>query len=165
MSRPEQPRLETATAAPLAVVRATTTWAEFGWKPMLDQVWAFLATVRDELRPGHNVMVYRDPAPGAPAGAEVEVEVGVQVASDFPPAGNVVPSVVPGGRAAVAVHDGPPERIGAAHDAVRAWCAEHGHALSGVRWEEYGDPDEEGRFTVTVYWQLAPDQPVPASPV
>jgi hypothetical protein len=37
--------------------------------------------------------------------------------------------------------------VGAAHDAVVAWCATHGHRLTGLRWEIYGphcdDPAEQ----------------------
>jgi hypothetical protein len=54
------------------------------------------------------------------------------------------------------VHTGTPTEIGAAHDAVRAWCAAERRVLTGVSWEIYGDPDPQtGHFDVAVYWQIA----------
>ena len=97
-------------------------------------------------------MVYRYDA----AANELVVEVGVQVTASFEPAGRVVPSALTSTEVATTVHTGAPGQIGAAHDAVRAWCAEQGRALSGLSWEIYGDPDPEtGQFDVRVYWQLA----------
>jgi len=40
---------------------------------------------------------------------------------------------------ATAVHRGPYEDLLVAHQAVRAWCAVHGHQIQGTRWEIYGD--------------------------
>ena len=54
------------------------------------------------------------------------------------------------------MHTGTPGEIGAAHDAVHAWCSAQGRKLTGVRWEIYGDPDPQtGHFDVAVYWELA----------
>ena len=134
-----------------AVVRATTSWPEFAtqWRPMLDEVWRFLRRGGAGVaKHGLNVMLYLDDAP--------TVEVGVQVDRDFEPSGSVVPSGLPGGLAATARHTGPMSRIGDTHDSVVRWCAEHGHALTGVRWEIYGDPDPStGHFDVEVFWALA----------
>lgn len=72
--------------------------------------------------------------------------------------GRVTASALPGGRAATAVARGAPspEGIGAAHDAVLAWCREHGHELTGVRWELYDHwRDDPESFETAVYWQLA----------
>jgi effector-binding domain-containing protein len=133
-----------------AVVAATTTWAEFPsrWKPMLDQVWGFLADAPAGLRKdGHNVMLYKDDAPN--------VEVGVQVTGPFAPVGDVRPSTLPGGVVATTTHTGPIHEIGATHDAVCAWCAQQGHRLAGPRWEIYGDPEPAtGQFPVDVFWLL-----------
>ena len=119
---------------------------------MLDEVWAFLRATPGLWTTGHNVMLYRAGVPGA----ELAVEVGVQVTASFEPVGRVVPSTLPASRVATTVHTGPPAGIGAAHEAVRAWCAAQGLELSGVSWEIYGDPDPAtGHFDVSVYWQLA----------
>jgi effector-binding domain-containing protein len=147
-------RIEHTTDCPTAVVKTNTTWREFPtlWRTQLDQVWAFLAT-RPGLRTGgHNVMLYRNGLPGI----EVAVEVGVQVTKSFEAAGQVVPSTLPAVEAATILHTGPIAEIGAAHDAVRAWCSAQGRELTGVSWEIYGDPDpKSGHFDVAVYWELA----------
>lgn len=138
----------------MAVVKANTTLREFPtlWRGLLDDVWAFLRATPGLRADGHNVMVYRNGLPGV----ELAVEVGVQVTRSFEAAGRAVPSTLPAGEAATTVHTGAPAEIGAAHDAVRAWCSSHGRRLTGVSWEIYGDPDRQtGHFDVAVYWQLA----------
>jgi effector-binding domain-containing protein len=139
---------------PTAVVQANTTRREFPtlWGTLLDEVWAFLRATPGLWSHGHNVFLYRNDV----RGAEFAVEVGVQVTGSFAPAGRVVPSGLPGTEAATTVHTGTPAEIGAAHDAVRAWCAAQGRALTGLSWEIYGDPDRQtGHFDVAVYWELA----------
>src|SRR5437867_8076922 len=119
---------------------------------MLDEVWALLRARPGLRTEGHNVMLYRSGIPGV----EVAVEVGVQVTGSFEAVGRVVPSRVPAGDAAATVHTGTSAEIGAAHDAVRAWCSSQRRKLTGVRWEIYGDPDpQSGHFDVRVYWELA----------
>src|SRR5260370_40662345 len=90
------------TACSMAVSRGVAkSWEEFAsrWKPMLDGVWAFLR--QNDLRSeGHNIMVYRNNVPN------LEFEVGVQVTRSFEPAGAVVPSDPPHGRAAHTTHVG-----------------------------------------------------------
>jgi effector-binding domain-containing protein len=142
------------TGCPTAVVKANTTWREFPtiWRALLDSVWAFLGSNPGLRAGGHNVMLYRTNL----SDVKVEVEVGVQVTESFKAAGRVVPSALPAGEAATTIHEGTPSEIGAAHEAVRAWCSAHRRELTGVRWEVYGDPDPQtGHFDVAVYWQLA----------
>jgi effector-binding domain-containing protein len=92
-------------------------------------------------------MLYKDDIPN--------VEVGVQVSGPFEPAGDVVPSHLPGGLAATATHSGPMSLIGDTHQAIVDWCQENGHGLDGRRWEIYGDPDpSSGEFAVQVYWSV-----------
>jgi len=146
--------IERTTECPTAVVKTSTTRRAFPtlWRPMLDEVWAFLGATPGLRTDGHNVMLYRN---GNRAG-EVAVEVGVQVTRSFASTGRVVPSTLPAAETASTVHTGAPAEIGAAHDAVRAWCSAHRRELTGVSWEIYGDPDAKtGHFDVTVYWQLA----------
>jgi effector-binding domain-containing protein len=125
-------RLRRAEACPTAVVAQETTWEDFPtlWSRLLDDVYTF---VREggATQGGHNIMLYRDDVPN--------VEVGVQVTGPFTPGGRVVPSALPAGQVATAVHRGPYANLDAAHRAVRAWCAAHGHELTGTRWEIYGD--------------------------
>lgn len=135
---------------PTAVVACSTTWEEFPalWKGLLDQVWAFLA--HSNLRTdGHNIMLYQD------VGTTLQVEVGVQVVRAFEPAGAVVPSRLPGGRAAMTTHRGSYEGLGQAHRAVLDHCASQGLQLSGTRWEIYGDWHEDPlQMETEVYWLL-----------
>jgi effector-binding domain-containing protein len=128
--------LRTVVASPTAVVAQRTTWEEFPklWGTLLDQVYAFVRA-GGVTQTGDNVMLYRDDLPN--------VEVGVQVAGPFEASGRVVPSELPAGRVATTVHRGPYDRLGAAHAAVRAWCASNGHDLTGTRWEIYGDWHED----------------------
>src|SRR6202795_1274724 len=146
--------IESAAECPTAVVKANTTWREFPtlWRTLLDEVWAFLRATPGLRHHGHNVMLYMRGIPGG----EVAVEVGVQVTKSFEAAGRVVPSTLPAGQAATTVHEGTPSEIGAAHDAIRAWCSAQRRELTGISWEIYGDPDPRtGHFDVAVYWQLA----------
>ena len=147
-------RIERTAECPTAVVKANTTWREFPtlWRTLLDDVWAFLAARPGLRADGHKVMLYRNGLPDA----ELGVGVGVQVTESFEASGRVVPSTLPAGEAAVTVHEGTPSKIGAAHDAVLAWCSAQRRKVTGVRWEIYGDPDPRtGHFDVVVYWQLA----------
>ena len=141
----------TATACPTAVsCGVAKSWEEFAsrWKPMLDGVWAFLR--QSDLRPdGHNIMVYRNNVPN------LEFEVGVQVTRAFEPAGAVVASTLPRGRAAHTIHRGDYAGLGEAYDAIARWCRTSGHTLSPTRWEVYGDWDEDPANVQTdVYWLL-----------
>jgi effector-binding domain-containing protein len=128
--------VKTAEAQPTAVVAATTTWAEYPglWPTLLDEVYAFIRG-GGATQDGHNVMLYLDDVPN--------VEVGVQVTGPFEPAGRVIPSVLPTGQVAGTVHRGPYEELEEAHVALKAWCGSHRHALTGVRWEIYGDWRED----------------------
>jgi effector-binding domain-containing protein len=124
--------VKTAVAQPTAVVAVATTWAEFPtlWPELLDEVYGFVRG-GGATQDGHNVMLYRDDVPN--------VEVGVQVTGPFEPSGRVVPSVLPAGEVASTVHRGPYDALEEAHVALKAWCGSHRHALTGVRWEIYGD--------------------------
>lgn len=140
------------TGRPTAVSRGTaTSWPDFHskWKPLLDGVWAFLR--RNDLRTdGHNVMVYRNNVP------TLEFEVGVEVSRAFEADGAVVPSRLPEGRAAHAVHTGDYAGLAAAHDAVISWFRTSGHTMAGIRWEVYGDWDPDpDRVQTDVYWLVA----------
>ncbi len=146
--------IERTTGCPTAVVKANTTWREFPslWPVLLDEVWAFLRVTPGLRTGGHNVMLYRHNVPEV----EVAVEVGVQVARSFEAAGRVVPSALPAAEAAATARARTAADIGAAHAAVRRWCAAQRRAVTGVSWEIYGDPDPKtGDFDVAVYWQLA----------
>ena len=120
--------VKTVEPTPTAVVVAATTWAEFPamWGPMLDEVWSFLrgGAPAGLYRQGHNIMLYKDDVP--------HVEVGVQVSGSFDPAGHVVPSALPGGLVATAMHTGPIAEIGDTHQAVCEWSKANGYRLAGL---------------------------------
>lgn len=145
--------VERTAECPTAVVKANTTWPEFRslWPTLLDEVWAFLRATPGVRTEGHNVMLYRHTVPDV----EVAVEVGVQVTGPFEPAGRVVPSILPATEVAT-TRARTTDDIGAAHAAVRAWCASKGRTVSGVSWEIYSDPDPRtGNVEVAVFWELA----------
>ena len=76
----------------------------------------------------------------------------------FTPAGRVVASALPEGRAATTVARGAPspDGIAAAHAAVVGWCDANGHARTGVRWEVYDHwRDDPDAFETAVFWLLA----------
>jgi hypothetical protein len=76
------------------------------------------------------------------------------VTGSFEPVGRVVPSMLPAVEAAT-TRAATTGDIGAAHAAVRAWCAEAGREVTGVSWEIYGDPDpRSGTVEVAVFWEL-----------
>lgn len=151
-------RIVTTVETPTAVVAETTSWEEFPgvWRALLAEVWAFL---RDsDLRTGCNVMLYRDDSPN--------VVVGAEVSGSFTASGRVVASSLPAGRAASAVARGEPSpaRLAGVHTAVRDWCAENGHTLTGTRWEVYGhwlEHQDPALFETAVYWLLEPDPDSP----
>ena len=132
-----------------AVVAAATTWQEFPalWGQLLDEVWNCLGA-GEIYRGCRNIMLYLDGVPN--------VEVGVLLDQPCPLTGRVVASALPAGTAAMTIHRGSFGDVGAAHDAVLAWCSVHGHQPSGVRWEIYGphsdDPDQQW---TEVYWLLS----------
>lgn len=138
----------TVAARPTAIAMRTTTWDEFPtlWRQLLDQVYAFLKSsgVRQT---GHNVMLYKDDVPN--------VEVGVEVAGAFVSSGAVVASALPAGEVAMAIHRGPYGVLRSTHQAVWEWCAAHGRAPAGPRWEIYGDWEEDPTTLETeVYYLL-----------
>jgi effector-binding domain-containing protein len=83
-----------------------------------------------ELKGGRHVALYRD--------GSIRLEVGVELSGPFVEQGEVVRSATPAGAVASTTHFGPYGGLGAAHDAVRRWCQDHGHRLAGPSWEIYG---------------------------
>jgi effector-binding domain-containing protein len=147
---PREISVQVVAARPTAVIARQTTWAEYPglWRPLLDEVYAVLARTGAP-RPGCNVMLYLDDVPN--------VEVGVEVAAPFAPAGPVISSALPAGPVASTVHRGSYDQLDAAHRDVRAWCAAQGHELAGPRWEVYGDWREDpAELETTVSYLIRP---------
>jgi hypothetical protein len=107
------------------------------WKEGLDRVWE---VVRGHA-PGRNVMRYGS-----------RVEVGVELSGTVE---GLISSELPGGPTAVGLRVGDlsPDGIAEAHAAVRAWCEEHGHELTGECWEIYGHMNDQP-FELLVGWPL-----------
>lgn len=116
---------------PLAVVRRRAQLGELsGVVPAAcGTVWNALRT-QGATGAGRHVAVYLDD--------EVNLEVGVEMDAPFAEQGELIRSALPKGVAAHAVHLGPYGQLGAAHDAIHAWAAGQGRALSKFRWEIYG---------------------------
>jgi SAM-dependent methyltransferase len=138
-----------------AAVRKRVAWSEVPVeiRAQLDIVWAWLRTVRDQVTPRHNVVVYRESS-----ATGVEIECGVEVTAPFDRAPAPIRcSRLPWGRAAHTVHVGPYHQLGGAHDAVTAACREQGHD-DGIRWEVYGDWNEDPALLETdVYRSVDPN--------
>jgi effector-binding domain-containing protein len=137
-------------ARPTVVIAAATTWQDFPtlWRQLSEEVWVCLRASGID-RGCRNVILYRD---GTPA-----VEVGVLLDRPLALTGRVVASTLPAGRIATAVHRGSFAELGAAHDALVAWCEEQGHRLAGTRWEVYGPhADDPAQQLTEISWLLSP---------
>jgi effector-binding domain-containing protein len=144
-------RLETVAEQLIAAARQRTTFRmvskEIG--PLLSGPWAFLRA-RPGFRPhGRNVAIYWDETGGG------SIEVGVEVASRFEGAGDIVCSATPAGTVAATTHWGPYDQLGAAHEAVRAWCRENGREIAMPFWEVYGHwSDDPAKLRTDVIYRL-----------
>ena len=139
----------------LAAVRRRVVPGAVGstWRPALDQVWAFLRSQPGLRTNGHNVFIYHHAAPG---GDSINADFGVEVTRSFTPSGEVWETSTPGGEAAVAVHRGGYDGLGAAHEAVHKWAKSQHRNFAGVSWEIYGDwSDDRGELETTVVYLLA----------
>lgn len=116
---------------------------------LLAEAWD--AVRAQDARAGRNVMLYLDDRPA--------VEVGAELIGPLTPIGAITISELPGGATATTtVHGQPnPAAIGDAHAGTVAWCRDHGHPRTGVRWEIYShhSPDPSQMHT-EVHHQLVP---------
>jgi effector-binding domain-containing protein len=122
-----QPRSIAAVRVRLPVQDVPRRFADY-----LNQVYAASRTGAIELD-GQNIFVYSGDAQG-----EADIEFGAGTRRSFEPTGAVVPSATPRGHAATTTHWGDYAGLGAAHDAVVAWCRSQGRSIAGPRWEVYG---------------------------
>jgi effector-binding domain-containing protein len=138
----------------LAAVRRQVAVGNVGaaWRPALDQVWAFVRSQPGLWTDGHNLFLYHHPAqPGLP----MNVDFGVEVTRSFAAAGEVYATQTPAGEAATAVHVGGYDRLGEAHDAIRAWALAQRREFAGQSWEIYGDPSgDPAKIETTVAYLL-----------
>jgi effector-binding domain-containing protein len=117
-------------SVPLAVIRRQARQTELaGVVPeCCGIVWQ--AVKAQKVAAGRHVALYWD--------GSIRLEVGVELLGPFVDDGEVVQSATPAGTVASIAHLGPYGGLGAAHDAVRHFCAAHGHRLAGPSWEIYG---------------------------
>jgi len=142
--------LARAEPRPLAVVRERMSVRDVPsrFRVFLDQVYAAAKAGAVSLD-GQNVFVYRV-APSNMA----EIEFGVGARQPFTSVGRVEYSETPAGDVATTTHWGDYANLGAAHDAVVAWCKSEGHTLAGVSWEVYGHWENDPAKRRTDIYQL-----------
>jgi len=121
------------------------------FKRYLDQVYA--ARASGIQLDGQNIFVYRDAVdePGF-----LDIEFGVGITAPLVPVGDVRPVDLPVGEVAMTTHRGAYTGLGAAHDAVLAWCRAHSRAVAGPRWEAYGHWIEGEVPRTDIYYLLQP---------
>jgi effector-binding domain-containing protein len=124
-------RLEQLSSRPLAVVRRQARAQELA-RVVPDACGTVWNVIRAQkvTGAGRHVAIYRDDV--------INLEVGVELDAPFAGHGEVVGSATPAGAVATTVHFGPYNRLGDAHQAIRQWCAKHGHTMAGPNWEVYG---------------------------
>jgi len=146
-------RIEQSPATPLAVVRRLAAQSQLS-KVVPEACGAVWNVIRAQQVPGagRNVAVYLD--------CQINLEVGVEVATPFAGHGEVVGSSLPSGKVATATHLGPYGLLGGSHEAILKYCTSHGHALAGPSWEIYGHWQEAwnkdpSQIVTDVYYLLA----------
>jgi effector-binding domain-containing protein len=127
---PHNIHLEIATARPLAVVRCRAGRQELSKvvPEACGHVWNVLRA-QQVAGAGRHVAVYWDDA--------INLDVGVELDGPFAGQGEVIRSATPAGPVATTTHFGPYGNLHAAHAAIHAWCANHGHTPAGPNWEIY----------------------------
>ena len=87
-----------------------------------------------------------------------EMELAVPVGQAVEGKGDVKPTTLPGGRAAVCVHVGPYERLKETWQALGEWMKAEGHVGRDAPWEEYVDDcsvTPEARLRTRIVWPIA----------
>jgi effector-binding domain-containing protein len=148
-------RLEQASSQPLAVVRRRASVPELS-KVIPDACGTVWNVVRAQSIPGagRHIALYFDDV--------CNLEVGVELQTPFAGHGEVVGSATPAGTVATAVHFGPYNLLGEAHQAIRQWCTQNGHTLAGPCWELYGHwvhewCDDPSKIRTDVFYLLKSD--------
>ena len=141
--------VENVEERPLAVVRFRATSETLGKKirEALDESAVYKAIGPGPF--GFNTFVYRCDAEG------MDVELGVQIDRPFAETESVKRSTTPAGRVARITHTGPYSELGAANDAILAWCQVNNESPSGTSWEIYGHwNDDPAKLETDVLYLL-----------
>jgi effector-binding domain-containing protein len=123
-------QLEQVQSIPLAVVRLRASIPELPTviPAACGKVWS-IVKAQNITGAGRHIALYWD--------EEINLEVGVELATPFVGHGEVVASATPAGTVARVIHYGPYQQLAAAHQAIHQWCANHGYTLAGPCWEIY----------------------------
>jgi effector-binding domain-containing protein len=118
-------------AQPTAVVRGTPLMSEL--PSFFGRAFSAVAAVLNArgTPPTDEPFAYYPTTPGR----TIEVEAGFAVDKPIAPAGDVVPSQLPGGTVARGMHIGPYEKLAETYSAMGDWAATQGLTLSGPMWE------------------------------
>jgi effector-binding domain-containing protein len=85
------------------------------------------------------------------------IEACLPVDGEVAEEGEVHPFEIPGGEAATTLHVGPYMELGRAHEALGAWCTEHGREMRASYERYITDPGEEpdpAKYETEVVWPL-----------
>ncbi len=141
-------RVERVAQRRLAAIHATVSRQRLGGEilALYDRVWPIVR--RQGVVTGHNVVIYY-------AGDldTMTVDVGVEAAG-FSASGDVNSVATPGGEVATTAHFGEYADLVAAHEVLERWCAANSRR-PGLRWEVYGDWDDDpAKRRTDVYFLL-----------
>jgi effector-binding domain-containing protein len=135
------PELTTLPEAATAVVRGVVPTSEL--PSFFDRAFSALGAVMAGLgtTPSGPAFAYYP----RPPEATCELEVGFPVDGPVAPSGDVVPSRLPGGRVARAVHQGGYDGLGETWGRLQEWVAERGLTPAAGFWEVYlTEPTPDG---------------------
>lgn len=126
------PELVDHVQTPTVVVRGSVTMQEI--REFYDDAFGRVAAVvqEQEATPTSSFGLYLSPPQD-----RFELEVGFVVSGPVQAVGDVVPSQLPGGRAARLTHLGPYDDLGAAWERLMTWVGEQGLGAPGPMWEVY----------------------------
>jgi effector-binding domain-containing protein len=145
--------LQTVDALRIAAIRDACTVAELPDR-IMHHVGTLLAFFKATgTRFGRCVVVYYDDGTGQETFA---IDIGWEVDKPFAGDGDTIRAVMtPAGAVATMPHIGPYNRMGEAHEAIRAWCTANAQTITGTNWEVYDHPREGVPTRTDVYYQLA----------
>ena len=88
----------------------------------------------------------------------IDLEAGMPVAAPIEQDGDVKPSMLPGGPAAIAVHRGPYEGLATTYDAIGTWIEQSDRQANGGPWEIYltdpGTEPDPTNWLTEIIWPL-----------
>lgn len=129
----------------LAAVRDRATRQNLSDKIMQHVGTVLQSLGKSQTRFGRCVVIYREEG-GKECmlltEAGVPIDVGWEVEPPFAADGPVAAVSTPAGMVATAVHIGPYDRVGEAHEAIMRWCRFNDRPVAGPNWEVYDHPRE-----------------------